>query len=439
MAKHLEGKTAIVTGGAGGIGSWISKLYAENGAKVIVADTGADVEGRMGMDASRVNAVVDEITAAGGEAVAAVGDVSEMDVAEGLVRTALERWGKLDILCCAHGILRERMIFNMTEDEWDGSIKSHLKGCFAPTKFAAIHWRQERQGGRIIYFTSDAGIRGSSGQPNYSAAARGQARPDALERARPEPLRRDQQLHRAGRLDTHDRPRPGTAGRGPAAQRFRSGDGRRSQERGADRGVAGLGRGLGGETDRPSARAGTSSRSTANRSGNACCASTTHSLTSTNCSISGRRRWGRSPSRGRRLGPERRAARRTGRRSSRSSTATRHRWTQRTTSVSGPASATTPSCTTARRLRPTRRRRTPRACSRATPRRSTCWGTTRLRSTATGPPRAPTCRQAMSAPRARSGSWAARTSTASSGAGGEWKIVERRLEGKWSEERTISA
>ncbi len=173
MTKRLEGKTAIVTGGAGGIGSWVSKLYAEQGAKVIVADTGADVEGRMGLDPSRVNAVVDEITAAGGEAIPALGDVSEMDVAEGLVRTALERWGKLDILCCAHGILRERMIFNMTEEEWDGSAKSHLKGCFAPTKFASIHWRQARQGGRIIYFTSDAGIRGSSGQPNYSAAHAG--------------------------------------------------------------------------------------------------------------------------------------------------------------------------------------------------------------------------------------------------------------------------
>ena len=173
MAKHLEGKTAIVTGGAGGMGSWISKIFAEQGAKVVVADTGADVEGRMGMDPARVNAVVDEITAAGGEAVAAIGDVSEMDVAEGLVRTALERWGKLDILVCAHGILRERMIFNMTEDEWDGSVKSHLKGCFAPTKFAAIHWRERRDGGRIIYFTSGAGIRGSAGQPNYSAAQQG--------------------------------------------------------------------------------------------------------------------------------------------------------------------------------------------------------------------------------------------------------------------------
>ena len=173
MTKRLEGKTAIVTGGAGGIGSWVANLYAEHGAKVIVADTGADVEGRMGLDPSRVNAVVDEIAANGGEAVAAIGDVSDMDVAEGLVRTALERWGKLDILCCAHGILRERMIFNMTEDEWDGSIQSHLKGCFAPTKFAAIHWRERRDGGRLIYFTSGAGIRGAAGQPNYSAAQQG--------------------------------------------------------------------------------------------------------------------------------------------------------------------------------------------------------------------------------------------------------------------------
>ena len=173
MTRHLDGKTAIVTGGAGGMGSWICRIFAEQGARVVVADTGADVEGRTGLDASRVNAVVDEIAANGGEAVAAIGDVSEMDVAEGLVRAALDRWGKLDILVCAHGILRERMIFNMTEDEWDGSIQSHLKGCFAPTKFAAIHWRERRDGGRLIYFTSDAGISGSSGQPNYSAAHAG--------------------------------------------------------------------------------------------------------------------------------------------------------------------------------------------------------------------------------------------------------------------------
>jgi NAD(P)-dependent dehydrogenase (short-subunit alcohol dehydrogenase family) len=172
-ARHLEGKVAIVTGGAGGMGSWVSKIFAEQGAKVVVADTGADVEGRMGMDPTRVNAVVDEITKAGGTARASVGDVADMDYAERLVRETIEGYGKLDILVCAHGILRERMIFNMTEDEWDGSVRAHLKGCFAPTKFASIYWRATRAGGRIIYFTSAAGIRGGSGQPNYSAAQQG--------------------------------------------------------------------------------------------------------------------------------------------------------------------------------------------------------------------------------------------------------------------------
>jgi NAD(P)-dependent dehydrogenase (short-subunit alcohol dehydrogenase family) len=169
-SRHLEGKVAIVTGGAGGMGSWISRTFAEQGASVVVADTGADVEGRMGVDPARVDAVVGQITATGGVAIGMIGDVAEMEHAERLVGAAIERYGKLDILVCAHGILRDRMIFNMTEDEWDGSIRAHLKGCFAPTKFAAIHWRQTRAGGRVIYFTSAAGIRGSAGQPNYSAA-----------------------------------------------------------------------------------------------------------------------------------------------------------------------------------------------------------------------------------------------------------------------------
>jgi NAD(P)-dependent dehydrogenase (short-subunit alcohol dehydrogenase family) len=171
--KHLDGKVAIVTGGAGGVGSWICKIFAEQGASVIVADTGADVEGRMGVDPTRVNAVVDEITAAGGTATSIIGDVADMEQAERLIGTAIDTYGKLDILVCAHGILRERMIFNMTEDEWDGLVRAHLKGCFAPTRYAAIHWRQTRAGGRIIYFTSDAGIHGSAGQPNYSAAHAG--------------------------------------------------------------------------------------------------------------------------------------------------------------------------------------------------------------------------------------------------------------------------
>ena len=174
MAKHLEGKIAVVTGGAGGMGSHISRVFAEQGAKVVVADTGADVEGRMGMDPTRVNAVVDDIKKAGGEAVSVLGDVADMDTGEKIIKTAIDTFGGLDILVCAHGILRERMIFNMTEDEWDGTVRAHLKGCFTVTKFASIYWRQERErGGRIIYFTSDAGISGSAGQPNYSAAHAG--------------------------------------------------------------------------------------------------------------------------------------------------------------------------------------------------------------------------------------------------------------------------
>lgn len=168
--QHLQDKVAIVTGGAGGMGSWISKVFAQQGARVVVADTGADVEGRMGADPTRVQAIVNEIRSAGGQATPFVGDVADMDTAERLVRVALDTYGELDILVCAHGILRERMIFNMTEDDWDGVVRAHLKGCFAPTKFASIHWRSQRSGGRVIYFTSDAGISGGPGQSNYSAA-----------------------------------------------------------------------------------------------------------------------------------------------------------------------------------------------------------------------------------------------------------------------------
>jgi len=171
--KHLQGKVALVTGGAGGMGSWVSRVFAQQGARVVIADTGADVEGRMGVDSTRVTQLADEIRADGGTATTFIGDIAELDVAEAAVRTALDTFGGLDIVVCAHGILRERMVFNMTEDDWDAVVRAHLKGCFATTKFASIHWRSQRTGGRLIYFTSLAGIRGGAGQPNYSAAQAG--------------------------------------------------------------------------------------------------------------------------------------------------------------------------------------------------------------------------------------------------------------------------
>jgi len=96
-----------------------------------------------------------------------------MEYAESLVRLALDTYGRLDIVAAAHGILRERMIFNMIEEEWDEVVRVHLKGCFTITRFASMYWRQSMNGGRLIYFSSSAGIRGTAGQPNYSAAHAG--------------------------------------------------------------------------------------------------------------------------------------------------------------------------------------------------------------------------------------------------------------------------
>jgi NAD(P)-dependent dehydrogenase (short-subunit alcohol dehydrogenase family) len=173
MAGKLEGKTAVVTGAGRGIGRGIALLLAQEGARVVVADFGGSVEG-LGRDKGPADEVVDLIRSRGGEAVPHYGDVSDWNDAEDMVRTAIDRWGKLDCLVNVAGILRERMVFNMTEEEWDAVIRVHLKGSFNTTHFASIHWRQRRQpGARLINFTSGAGINGSAGQPNYAAAKAG--------------------------------------------------------------------------------------------------------------------------------------------------------------------------------------------------------------------------------------------------------------------------
>jgi len=172
MPGKLEGKTAIITGAGRGIGREVALLYAREGARVIVNDLGVSVDGE-GKDNSPAQMVVDEIKAAGGEALANYADVADMDQAEDLVRTALNEWGKLDILVNVAGILRDRMLFNMTEEEWDAVVRVHMKGTFATSRFASIHWRQARQGGRLINFTSGSGLFGAPGQPNYAAAKMG--------------------------------------------------------------------------------------------------------------------------------------------------------------------------------------------------------------------------------------------------------------------------
>lgn len=172
MAGKLEGKTAIITGAGRGIGREVALKFAAEGARVVVNDLGVSLAGE-GQDATPAQQVVDEIQAAGGKALANYADVADMDQAEDLVRTALNEWGQLDILVNVAGILRDRMVFNMTGEEWDAVVRVHMKGTFATTRFASIHWRQARQGGRLINFTSGSGLFGAPGQPNYAAAKMG--------------------------------------------------------------------------------------------------------------------------------------------------------------------------------------------------------------------------------------------------------------------------
>ena len=171
MVDELQGKVAIVTGAGRGIGRGVAKLMAEEGAKVVVVDLGVNVDGT-GSNQSVAELVVSEIREAGGTAVACTESVATMDGGEKIVQTAVDNFGRLDIVVTCAGILRDRMIFNMTEEEWDDVIAVHLKGTFTVVKHACILFRQQRSG-RVITFSSQSGLVGNSGQANYGAAKSG--------------------------------------------------------------------------------------------------------------------------------------------------------------------------------------------------------------------------------------------------------------------------
>ena len=172
---RLDGRVAIVTGAGRGIGRSVALLLASEGASVVVNDLGAALDGS-GTDTGPAQQVVAEIGEAGGNATASAADVSDHGAAENLVQAAIEEFGRLDVLVNVAGILRDRMVFSMSEPEWDDVIRVHLKGTFNTTKFAAAHWRSlrdESAQNRIINFTSVSGLHGAAGQPNYAAAKMG--------------------------------------------------------------------------------------------------------------------------------------------------------------------------------------------------------------------------------------------------------------------------
>jgi NAD(P)-dependent dehydrogenase (short-subunit alcohol dehydrogenase family) len=167
----LKDKVAVVTGAARGIGREIALLMAKNRAKVVVNDYGGSASGA-GTETAPTDEAVSAIKALGGQAVANYDSVATMAGGANIVQTALDHFGRIDIVVNNAGILRDRMIFNMSEEEWDAVIATHLKGCFAVTRAAAPHMREQKWG-RFINMTSTSGLVGNVGQANYAAAKLG--------------------------------------------------------------------------------------------------------------------------------------------------------------------------------------------------------------------------------------------------------------------------
>ncbi|MGW2743431.1 SDR family oxidoreductase [Streptomyces sp. NPDC001450] len=177
MSGICAGRVVVVTGAGRGLGRAHALAFAAEGARVVVNDLGVGLDGVPGPD-SPAAAVVAEIREAGGEAVAHGGDIATTEGAAALIRTAVETYGRLDTLVNNAGFLRDRMLVNLDEEDWDAVIRVHLKGHFLPLKHAAAHWRTEAKAGRtpvarIVNTGSGAGLLGSVGQGNYSAAKAG--------------------------------------------------------------------------------------------------------------------------------------------------------------------------------------------------------------------------------------------------------------------------
>ena len=173
----LDGRVAIITGAGRGIGREHALLFAAEGAKVVVNDLGGANDGT-GTDATPAQEVVNDIKAMGGEAIANYDDVSSWEGAQHMINAAVETFGDLDILVNNAGILRDRVLVNMTEAEWDAVIQVHLKGHFAPSRWAAAYWREQHKAGidkprNIVHTSSTSGLFANPGQSNYGAAKTG--------------------------------------------------------------------------------------------------------------------------------------------------------------------------------------------------------------------------------------------------------------------------